>query len=108
MAWYLRPEVAYRFDERVAGRINAVYSQAMRASSTSAARSANPQSPLGVELDAEVMYGLDTNLERGQFMASLAGGMLFPLGGFSNASLPAANQGGNFAWTVLARVFFTF
>ena len=107
-AWYIRPEVAYRFDERVAGRINAVYSQAMRATSTSAAISANPQSPLGVELDAEVMYGLDTNMERGQFMASLAGGMLFPLGGFSNPTLVPANQGGNFAWTVLARVFFTF
>lgn len=107
-AWYLRPEVFYRFDERVAGRVNAVYSQAMRATSTSAARSADPQSPLGVEIDAEVMYGLDTNLERGQFMASLAGGMLFPLGGFNNASLPAANQGGSFAWTVQARVFFTY
>ena len=54
-AWYLRPEVAYRFDDRFLGRVNAVYSQAMRTSSTLSAGGPHPAAPLGLEFDAELV-----------------------------------------------------
>jgi uncharacterized protein (TIGR04551 family) len=108
-AWYLRPELAYRFDEKVQGRVAAIYSQAMMGESTpSAANSATPSKPLGVEFDGELSYDRDSHLERGQVLAALAGGILFPLGGFNNPTLSAGQQGGSFAWTLQARMYMTF
>ena len=107
-AWYLRPEVAYRFDDKVIGRVNAVYSQAVRGNSTPSATTATTASahtPMGIEFDAELTYGSEARRQEAQLMASLAGGILFPLGAFNNAQ---STQGNSFAWTIQARVYLTF
>lgn len=109
-ALYLRPELAYRFDERVLGRLTGIYSQTMFSESSPSAlmKSGSGSKPLGIEFDGELAYGMDTSLERGQFLASLAGGILFPLSGFNNANKSADKAGGDFAWTVQARMYLTF
>ena len=108
-AWYVRPEVAYGFDEKVSGRLAAIYSQALNEESTASAITGLPGSnPLGVEFNGELTYGIDTNLERGQFLASLGGGILFPLGGFNNPTRPPDQQAGSFAWTLQGRLYLTF
>ena len=110
-AWYVRPEVSYRFDDKLLGRINAVYSQAMKSSSTPSARgpAGSASTPMGVEFDGEVSYGIDTNLERGQFLAALAGGILFPLGAFNNPQVTeVSQQAGQFAWMIQLRMALTF
>lgn len=108
-ALYLRPEVAYRFDERIAGRFSLVYSQAMLAQSTpSNVGNTRGHKPLGLELDGEVTVGTSPHKERGHALASLAGGLLFPLGGFNNPRNLAGQQGGKFAWTLQGRLYVTF
>jgi hypothetical protein len=65
--------------------------------------------PMGVEFDGEVSYGNESLAERGQLLAALRGGLVFPLGAFNNPQ--AANgqsPGGSFAWTVQARMYLTF
>jgi len=108
-AWYLRPEAAYRFDDKLAGRLTFIYSQAMnRASTPSYDGQSGGHKPLGVELDGELAYGLHSSQQRGQLLASLAGGMLFPLSGFANPTRAIGTQNGSFAWTIQARMFATF
>ncbi len=104
-AWYVRPEVAYRFDDKVMGRVNAVYSQAVNGKSTPSATAGSSSTPMGLEFDAELMYGSEARRQEAQLMASLAGGILFPLGAFNN---PQSTQGNSFAWTIQARVYLTF
>jgi uncharacterized protein (TIGR04551 family) len=104
-AWYLRPEVAYRFSDRLEGKLSTVYSQVMRGGSAS-----NPgRHPLGLELDAHLGFGLPYPSQRGQLLASLDGGMLFPLAALSNPSLadPNARQG-KFAWTIQSSLALAF
>jgi hypothetical protein len=108
-AWYLRPEAVYRFDDKLAGRLTFIYSQAMTRSSTpSFDGQSGGHKPLGVELDGELAYGLHSSQQRGQLLASLAGGMLFPLSGFANPTRAIGTQNGSFAWTIQARMFATF
>lgn len=108
-AWYLRPEAAYRFDDKLSGRLALIYSQAIDHGSVpnSDANRAR-QLPLGVEVDGEVAYGLLNLEQRGQLMASLAAGMLFPLAGFDKRPSEGVVQRGSFAWTMQARMFLTF
>jgi uncharacterized protein (TIGR04551 family) len=109
-AWYLRPEAVYRFDDKLAGRLTMIYSQAMTRTSTpsSDGTSGTGHTPLGLEVDGELAYGLHSSQQRGQLLASLAGGMLFPLSGFSNPTRAIGSQNGSFAWTIQARMFATF
>lgn len=108
-AWYLRPEAVYRFDDKLAGRLTLIYSQAVtKASTPSFNGTSGGHKPLGVEVDGELAYGLHSSQQRGQLLASLAGGMLFPLGGFTNPTRAIGSQNGSFAWTIQARMFATF
>jgi uncharacterized protein (TIGR04551 family) len=108
-AWYLRPEAAYRFDDKLAGRLTMIYSQAMQRASTPSATAQNGGAlPLGLEIDGELAYGIHSSQQRGQLLASLAGGMLFPLKGFTNPTRAIGSQSGSFAWTIQARMFLTF
>jgi uncharacterized protein (TIGR04551 family) len=99
-AWYVRPEVGYNFENNIGGRFWAVYSQAFEKSSTP-----NGKNPLGLELDAELAYGAESNPESGAFKGALMGGMLFPFNAFKN---PTLNAGPSFAWTIEARLYVTF
>lgn len=104
-AWYLKPEVEYHFDEKVLGKLSAIYSQAMFDLSTASLIN----KPLGLEFDGEVAYGDETQLERGQLIAALRGGLVFPLSGFNNPDAGnGQNAGGSFAWAVQARLYLTF
>lgn len=108
-AWYLRPEVAYRFDQKLEARVAGIYSQAIMGTSTPSASAGGPgHKPLGFELDGEIIYGADPRVERGQLLASLAGGMLFPFSGFNNPTATGGESSGHFAWTIQARLFLTF
>lgn len=108
-AWYLRPEAAYRFDDKLSGRLALIYSQAVdQASVPNTDTSRTRHLPLGVEVDGEIAYGLLNLEQRGQLMASLAGGMLFPLAGFDKRPTEGSVQRGAFAWTLQARMFLTF
>lgn len=102
-AWYVRPSVSYSFDNDISGTFAAVYSQALNPESTP-----GDAAPLGVELDAELAYGLGDALEEDGFKASLVGGVLWPLGGMRNLSLPEGEQSGEIAWTVQGRLYLTF
>ena len=108
-AWYLRPEAVYRFDDKLAGRLTFIYSQAMTRASTPSFDGTNGgHKPLGAELDGELAYGIHSSQQRGQLLATLAGGMLFPLSGFANPTRAIGTQNGSFAWTIQARMFLTF
>ncbi len=103
-AWYVRPELAYRFHERLEGALDVLYAQAVRPSSTAS----GTQRPLGLELDAHLRFGLPSPSQRGQLHAGLDGGILFPLRGFDNPGLPVAARHGKFAWTVAGTLALTF
>ena len=104
-ALYLRPEVAYRFDEQVLGRVNLVYSQAVDKASTPSAEGSAPGRPLGLEIDAELLIGPPIELPQGAVLASVQAGMLFPLKGFE---LPEIGRSTGFAWTLQGRLWLTF
>jgi uncharacterized protein (TIGR04551 family) len=125
-AWYVRPEVSYLFDKKVLGRLWLVYSQAMYRNSTA---SCMPQAvggtlscggnnhgsrPMGLEIDAEVAYGVgfwDRILNHG-LKAAVDFGMLFPFGAFRNNTDIDTNTNlgasPHFAWTIQGRVYLTF
>ena len=109
-AWYVKPEVAYMFDDMVRGSFAAIYSQAFDKRSTPAFGGDTGSRRLGLEFDAELSYGiLNTTPTTDGFKASLAGGMLFPFGAFDNPNLPVdVPQSGSFAWTIQARLYVAF
>ena len=108
-AWYVRPEVAYRFDEKLSGRLAAIYSQLVSHGSVPNIDNNRARHlPMGVEVDAEVAYGLYNLEERGQLLASLAGGLLVPLAAFNKHPVEGQLQRGHLAWTLQARMFLTF
>jgi uncharacterized protein (TIGR04551 family) len=101
-AVYVRPEVAYMFDEKVQGSLAAVYSRALFK------RSVPGDSPhMGLEFDAELSYGLASADDNSPLKAALAGGILFPFGAFKNLA-ETDDQGGSFAWTIQGRLYVTF
>lgn len=101
-AWYVRPSVTYLFDDNFAGSLATIYSQAIFKNSTP-----GKSLPMGLELDAEITYGLSSP-NAGPFGASLAGGLAFPFGAFDMPLLDSGKQGGSFAWTLQSRIFLTF
>ena len=105
-AWYLRPEVGYRFDRQWLGRVSAVYAQLLRPSSQAAGDGEVGPRPLGVEVDAELRLGPERPGPDGAVMASVVGGVLFPLGALDPTTLD--RQGSRFAWTAQARMWLTF
>lgn len=110
-AWYARPEIAYRFDDKLSGRLAAIYSQALNGESTPSGSLAGQtgHTPLGIELNGEMAYGVISREERGQLLASLAGGLLFPLNGMlSKRNEGSSIERGRPAWTLQARMFVTF
>ncbi len=118
-ALYVRPEVAYGFDNNVVGSFAVMYAQAVHKASTPSARTRstdpndnqNASSPLGLELDLELSYGGGKRGERTAFSGSILGGVLFPFGGFKNYELaddPTADVGGGIAWTLQAHLNFVF
>ena len=110
-AGYVRPEVAYRFDDKLSGRLALIYSQAMTGRSTPSSNLGGiaGRAPLGLEFDGELAYGLLSRDERGQLLASLAGGILLPLPGMRSKPADAGSmESGKFAWTVQARMYVTF
>lgn len=118
-AWYLKPEVTYNFDENVAGRFAAIYSQAMERNSTASCFSTSGNAkcttasgtgskPMGLEFDGELSYGLAKTQNTGSFKTSLAGALLFPFGAFDNPSKSSDDRGASFAWALQAKMYWVF
>ena len=63
---------------------------------------------LGLEFDAELSYNTEKTPTGGSFGGSFGGGILFPLAGFDNLTLPTDDQAGSFAWTLQAKLHLTF
>lgn len=105
-SWFVRPALSYAFDKKVQGTLSAVYSNAIFKRSTP-----NPQkgvfTPLGLEFDGEVSYGLK-NLEHGNFAASFGGGILIPFASLNNPTLPSNQADAKFAWMLDARLYLVF
>ncbi|MEE8408500.1 MAG: TIGR04551 family protein, partial [Myxococcota bacterium] len=101
-AWYVRPGLTYMFDQNFAGKIAAIYSQAIFKRSV-------PGSSrwMGLELDGEISYGLE-GPDPGPFATALAGGVAIPFGAFENPDRPEDQERGSFAWTFQARLYLTF
>ena len=117
-AWYVSPQVAYAFDEKINGRFSVTYAQAMLSESTASCLDPTSRNDLlcrgntpkgdkgmGLEFDAELAYGLLKKADGGAFRASLAGGILFPFGGFNNGD---SGKSGSFAWTIQTRLYITY
>lgn len=102
-AWYVKPGVTYMFDDKFAGKLAAIYSQAIF-------KETLPGSSrlMGLEFDAELSYGLEGAPDASPFGAALAGGLAFPFNGFKNPTNAADSQSGSFAWTIQARLYVAF
>ena len=127
-AWYIRPEATYAFTDAISGSFAGIYSQAFFPQSTprcwptaaNGTQSADDatgdhscnqnnkpaQHPLGIEFDAELTYKSQIDANGGGLLASLKGGMLFPLGGFDISDLEEAST--SFAWTIQTTLAITF
>ena len=127
-AWYIRPEATYAFTDAISGSLAGIYSQAFFPQSTprcwptsangtqsaddatgdhSCSQNNKPaQHPLGIEFDAELTYKSQIDANGGGLLASLKGGMLFPLGGFDISDLEEAST--SFAWTIQTTLAITF
>nr|ADI22034.1 hypothetical protein [uncultured myxobacterium HF0200_05J13] len=113
-AWYARPEFSYHFGGGIEGKFAAIYSQAMEVNSTARCwdSSGNPscdadkpgQLPLGLEFDGELTYSSTPSAHGGGIHATVAGGLLFPLGGFDMGEAFETS----FAWTLQTRLAITF
>jgi len=101
-AWYVKPGITYMFDNKFAGSIAAIYSQAMFKRSTP-----GNSRPMGLEFDAELSYGTKGTADSSPFGGSLAGGMAFPFGAFTDKT-GDTDESGSFAWTMQARLFVAF
>ena len=102
-AWYVKPGATYMFDDKFAGSLAAIYSQAIFNRTMPGASKL-----MGLEFDAELSYGLLGQADASPFGGSLAGGLAFPFGGFKNLTKPTDDQGGSFAWTIQARLYVAF
>jgi len=118
-AWYLKPELAYQFDNQLLGSLSAIYSQAMFKRSTAGCYGdegnicdgdeRKGSLPMGLEFDAMLAYNSDKTPGGGGFGGAVVGGILFPLSGFDNLNKEDKNdQAGSFAWTVQANLNITF
>jgi uncharacterized protein (TIGR04551 family) len=108
-AWYVRPEVAYQFNERVNGALAAIYSQALFKRSTPAYAEGEPgEKPLGFEVNVHLDYESESLEGGGVVKTGLAYGFLFPLGAFKNRTLASEEQDPSFAQTLQARLFLSF
>lgn len=125
-SWYISPGVSYDFDENININGNVTFTSAMykRSTPSCGVRACN-RSPdfvegqgsqlMGLEIDAEVSYGLFTNLDGNMLRGAVMGGVLFPFDAFRNANIAADDgQGGvtglgpNLAWTIMARLYVTY
>jgi uncharacterized protein (TIGR04551 family) len=118
-AWYLRPEVSYKFDRRFMGTVAAIYSQAVSKRSTASCALLNGVSdcnavsgggslPMGLELDGELSYGFVEKVHAPGLKGALQAGFLFPFGAFRNPLLSANDQDPSMAWTLQAKMYLTF
>jgi len=126
-AWYIRPEASYAFTDAITGSLAGIYSQAFfpqstpRCWPTATDATSNPdgttgdkscdsnkpaQQPLGIEFDGELTYKSQIDANGGGLLASLRGGILFPLGGFDISD--SEDEASSFAWTIQSTLAITF
>ncbi len=114
--FYIRPAVSYDFNEDFSGEIAMLYSQAVYGASTPSCTAANTgdsvartgcKTPMALEFDAEVSYGLAKTYFAGKtqrLRASLVGALAVPFGAFTDT----AGKSPSLAWMIQGRMFVTF
>ena len=118
-SWYLKPEVAYQFDDNLTGSLAGIYSQAIFKRSTAGCFSEDGNIcedtdkqgslPMGLEFDAALSYSTARTPGGGSFGGTLAGGILFPMAGFNDLTVEEGTDGsGSFAWTIQTNLHITF
>ena len=105
------------FGGGIEGNFAAIYSQALFKRSTprcwdesgiSSCDADKPgKLPLGLELNGDLTYSSAATHQGGGVHATLAGGILFPLGGFDMGTTEVPVDS-SFAWTVQTRLAITF
>lgn len=101
-AWYVGPELRYFFSTAVEGRAGANYAKTWWNRNTPG----NGRG-LGVEVNTQLIFGEPSKTASGgEIFATTEAAVLFPLSGFDLGE--EIDGGGDFAWSLQAKLFLTF